>query len=258
MTKKVVVIIHGAGDQPANYPEDEVKALETELGYRPDYLVARYDDVATGCSWHKFGEGDTRIAVERATEHWERAIRLRATLQEYVETGQLPEVEGRVTLRSLPAGLKPTIEDCIRYLLADPSFQDAVQARLIEPLQKAAAEYDETILVSHSMGTVVSFDVLKKHVQSFPLSTWFTMGSPLRWLVGLKLHSGDLGQINTQTVRFWHNLYDTTDLIADSLAPAFPDYDLYDDFEDVSDEFPEAHHYWSDPDVVRIIANTLR
>ena len=258
MTRKVVVIIHGAGKQPDDYPQAEVDALKKELGYQPDYLAARYDDVAAGCSWRKLGDKETRIAAEGAMVRWERALRLQVTLQEYVRTGHWPEVEGRVTVQSLPAGLKFTIESCVRYLLADPSFQKAVQAQLIEPLQQAAAEYDETILVSHSLGSVVSLDVLRQHAASYPLTTWFTMGSPLRWLVGLGLHSGNLGQIDTQTVRFWHNLYDTTDLIASALAPAFSPYNLYDDFVDISATFPDAHHYWDNDEAVRIIADTLR
>lgn len=261
MTKKVAVIVHGAGTQADDYPREFVEALTKELGYPPDYLAVRYDDVAAGCSWRKSGDKAARAALEDAAERWERMLRLQATLQEYLRTGETPARGDQVALRSLPPDLKPIIEDCIRYLFADPSFQKAVQARLIKPLEQADKEYDETILVSHSLGSVVSFDVLSEHAASYekPVSTWFTTGSPLRWLVDLNLHQGSLGQINPQTLRFWHNLYDTTDLIARPLAPAFPPYNLYDDFVEISNTFPEAHDdYWETEEVVDIIADTLR
>ncbi|MEC6798253.1 alpha/beta hydrolase [Photobacterium sp. S4TG1] len=126
--------------------------------------------------------------------------------------------------------LKSLLPDIYHYF-HDQSYQKAVE----QPLVKLLNQYQHRpiILLSHSMGTVIAYNVLHQlSRQTTPpqISTWFTFGSPL----GLTSIKGFLPKITHQpsvkklatpdcVTEQWINVSDKTDIEC-------IDHDLSDDY----------------------------
>lgn len=126
--------------------------------------------------------------------------------------------------------LKSLLPD-IHHYFHDAKYQKAVE----QPLLKLLNQYQHRpiILLSHSMGTVIAYNVLHQlSRQTTPpqISTWFTFGSPL----GLTSVKGFLPQITQQpsvkklatpdcVTEQWINVSDKRDLVC-------IDHDLSDDY----------------------------
>lgn len=121
-------------------------------------------------------------------------------------------------------------------------------------------QFDDIVLVSHSLGTLVAFDVLHDCADAINrISYWVTMGCPLAKVQRLGKR-GDLGHIGYQTIRRWYNIYDTTDIVANALGPLFPsmNYFLYDIFVDVAKDPLPAHDYMTNPETLDILAAIMK
>lgn len=126
--------------------------------------------------------------------------------------------------------LKSLLPD-IHYYFHDPSYRRAVEQPLIKLLNQY--QHRPIILLSHSMGTVIAYNVLHQlSRQTTPpqISTWFTFGSPL----GLTSVKGFLPKITHQSsikklatpdcvTEQWINVSDKTDIVC-------IDHDLRDDY----------------------------
>lgn len=89
-----------------------------------------------------------------------------------------------------------------------------LRQRLLDALALAAGKADKTILVSHSMGTMIAYDVLRNCPQCPPVDTLITLGSPL----GVEEVQDELKAPGASTVDFpaatlarWINVYDPLD-----------------------------------------------
>lgn len=272
---KVLVNIHGAGKQMSDFCEEALTALTHILGLKPAHFACWYADLSN------IG------AAVRGIQAWPlEAEQVRAALmQEIAQRQQEMEREERTTadarrasatipgLATPGAPAAPTattrglvdiplmgadvVADVVRYLF-DTTLQKAVQQRLSDKLEQATKEYDEILLVSHSLGTVVAFDVLRQAAERYNVKRFVTMGSPLRKLVTVGCRSSDLGTISRKTVPSWLNLYDTTDLVADVIGPAFPGYPIEDTFIQIANLPIPSHDYWRNQEVLEIIADWLR
>ena len=77
--------------------------------------------------------------------------------------------------------------DMKHYWNPDDKFGSDVRWRLTEVLKDAFDKKDEILLISHSLGTIIAYDVLWKFsyygeyrdIREDKLHTWITMGSPL-------------------------------------------------------------------------------
>jgi len=92
--------------------------------------------------------------------------------------------------------------------------RDELRQRLLRQLKEAAAQARHTVLVTHSMGTMVAYDVLRNCSDCPPVSTLFTLGSPL----GIQEVQDELRAPGTEKVDFpadklgrWINVYDPLD-----------------------------------------------
>jgi hypothetical protein len=109
--------------------------------------------------------------------------------------------------------------------------RDQIRSRLIQILKKY--EKDDIFLVSHSMGTIVAFDVLTFHLPQLKVQTFITMGSPLgipfvrsKIVQEKKLVLNDDVKLKTpRGVKRWYNLSDLEDDVAIN-------YSLKDDFDE--------------------------
>ncbi|MCP4954659.1 MAG: lipase family protein [Photobacterium aquimaris] len=126
--------------------------------------------------------------------------------------------------------LKSLLPD-IHHYFHDSSYQKAVEQPLIKLLNQY--KHRPIILLSHSMGTVIAYNVLHQlSRQTTPpqICTWFTFGSPL----GLTSVKGFLPQITQQpsvkklttpdcVTEQWINVSDKRDIVC-------IDHDLSDDY----------------------------
>lgn len=251
---KVLVNIHGAGKQLSDFYVEGLSALTAILGSGPACLPCWYADLSN-IGVAVFGIDDAGLSPE--------ALEFRAAFEQELDERR-QEIEAQMPPTGVEFGLTDTassivdpVADVTRYLF-DHAVQTAIKQRLADALEEATQDYDETILVSHSLGTVVAFDVLRESAGRYRISRFFTMGSPLRKLVRLRQRSSDVGAISDATVPVWRNLYDTTDAVADAIGPAFPGYPIQDVFVQVATAPLPSHDYWRNAQVLNMIADTLK
>jgi hypothetical protein len=86
--------------------------------------------------------------------------------------------------------------------------------RLLKELTAAQGEAEKLILVSHSMGTIVAYDVVRNCPECPPIDTLITLGSPL----GIQEVQDELIGVDADDVDFpaarvrqWINVYDPLD-----------------------------------------------
>jgi hypothetical protein len=91
-----------------------------------------------------------------------------------------------------------------------------LRRRLLEALQTASGQTENMVLVTHSMGTIVAYDVLRNCGGCPQVDTLFTLGSPL----GLREVQEELVATDRRTVDFpsgtlrqWINVYDPLDVV---------------------------------------------
>lgn len=95
------------------------------------------------------------------------------------------------------------------------NVREELRRRLVEQLVKAHRAATRLIVVSHSMGTMVAYDVLRNCSDAPPVDTLITLGSPL----GVREVQAELKAIDSARVDFpdrvgrWINIYDPLDPI---------------------------------------------
>lgn len=94
--------------------------------------------------------------------------------------------------------------------------RNELRTRLLNEIGKAAAQADKVILISHSMGTMVAYDVLRNCPECPLIDTLITLGSPL----GIREVQAELTAAGEDSVDFpaaklsnWINIYDPLDPI---------------------------------------------
>jgi pimeloyl-ACP methyl ester carboxylesterase len=102
-----------------------------------------------------------------------------------------------------------TIERFLRDVFLYISRRD-VQRR-IDEIVEAKLTAEPTIVVGHSLGSVVAYNVVRRNRQSIDLRKFITVGSPL----GLRAISSKLGvPENPAGADGWYNAYDERDIVA--------------------------------------------
>jgi hypothetical protein len=172
----------------------------------------------------------------------------------------LNQLSGEIAEKILPGGMNvaATIRDVCLYLQNDPSFVRPIRQRLIDKLREAQ-QYDEIVLVSHSLGTVVAFDVLNEWAEGKPtISHWFTLGCPLVKI--LLLRQGTPNRLKNANVEHWYNVYDTSDIVAGPLGPKFTKsgYNIHDIFIDIGSDPIGSHDYFGNAPTLKLIADTVQ
>jgi surfactin synthase thioesterase subunit len=91
-----------------------------------------------------------------------------------------------------------------------------LRKRLLEELAVAQTLANKTVIISHSMGTMVAYDVLRNCAECPPVDTLFTLGAPL----GISEVQDELIAVDADDVDFpaaklqnWINIYDPLDPI---------------------------------------------
>jgi hypothetical protein len=180
--------------------------------------------------------------------------------QEVVERGPLNWKwvhAGLVALdRFVPGASSATIalvtRDVYQYI-RNPGVRDVIE----EGVRKALAEGEECVVVSHSLGTVVAYNLLRREgrQQGWRVPLLVTLGSPL----GVTAIVRSLRPIeHPSVVSRWFNAYDDGDVVA--LYPLdserFPVQPTIENYGEVRNPTPNRHGitgYLGDPEVARRI-----
>ncbi len=256
--RRVMVIVHGGGDTPENYYETLVSAVKDRLGKPFKFIAAYYSDIVTGPARGvaaTVAEAESP-AVARFKAEYEQQLR-----KTYAKTQaeKQPLAAAGLFDHLIDAALADTIDEVVQYLL-DPNVASEVQARLVKAFNQAAQKRGDIVLVSHSLGTVVSYDVLNRLADHYNIAYWFTLGCPLAKLVNLRRRDTQIGKIDASHIARWHNVYDTNDFVGDAIGTTFntADFHIHDIFVEVASAMPAAHDYFNNPATLDLIADAMR
>ncbi|HET7765220.1 MAG TPA: hypothetical protein VFK92_09015, partial [Burkholderiales bacterium] len=228
MTAKLIIGIHGLNNKP-------------EPGILRDWWTAA---IAEGISRNR---GGRKLPFDFNLVYWADLIYpapvpVSENPEPYLPAGGSgPLPRGDVSVKSVASTLvRESVEKALEKLLTTPLAENIVrsavetkypdlhrykhhpvtrrdvQERLREPLRAAHAEGRSVMLIAHSMGSIVAYDVLRRAGRTLPglrIAHFVTLGSPL----GL----GGIGEIVAGPLRVpecvarWSNLADPRDYAAE-------------------------------------------
>ena len=240
----LIVYIHGIGAHP---PKEQFKA-EWDLSLfgcdmRDRTRMAYWSDILHPESGRKRAaaakstrslDPATLLAEINVDPDDERALRTVQALADYLAAadGDVMPPAGRPGAKALPLPRflrRPIAERLLRWFVKDTAayffdqqVRKRIRQRLIEQIPTTGQPF---VLVSHSQGTIVAFEVLSELSTRPEVELFATMGSPLgiREVQDLLEESGFPLQF-PEGVRSWHNF-------ADRLDPVALDAGLKSDFE---------------------------
>ncbi|MEW5720008.1 MAG: hypothetical protein AB1817_15375 [Chloroflexota bacterium] len=293
-----VVIVHGAGIWQQDYWKPIVNAIQGCLGSaaalalgavgvcysdvinsveagaaRASTLAPRQNAFMNALLWDNLLANISTASPEQLLKHIVRLNPLAFGLglgTRPIEAGldvfarallgkSLNQLSDQIAQTVLPGGMNvaATVQDVCLYLF-DDQFARKIRQELIDGLRDAQ-QYDEIALISHSLGSVVAFDVLNGWTENKPrIAYWFTLGCPLTKV--LRLRAGTLNRLNNSNVTHWYNVYDTTDIIAGPLGPTFtkPGYNIHDIFIDIGSDPIGSHDYFGNRTTLNLIADAIQ
>lgn len=154
------------------------------------------------------------------------------------------------------AAIALTTHDVYQYL-RNAGVRDVIE----EGVRKALPKGEECVVVSHSLGTVVAYNLLRRegrqHDWNVPLLV--TLGSPL----GVTAITRSLRPIeHPSVVSSWFNAYDDRDVVAlyPLDAERFPVQPAVENYGEVQNPTPNRHGiagYLADPEVARRIRRAI-
>ena len=291
---RAMVIIHGAGEWPIDYSKPMVETIQgfidSPVAKQFERIEVNYSDVikssAAQAARATLGQSQTTFMNAMMSEHLQASMNAIGTDQLLKRMiGQTPQLIGLATAALFPgsdvvlnalsqiacgkplaqlrsevlSAVAPTIQDVCLYLYAT-AFENQFRQCLIDKLHQAQT-FDEVILVSHSLGTVIAFDVLNSWTEATPnIPVWFTMGCPLAKV--LRLASGRTAELTKPSlVKRWFNVYNTHDLVANMLSPTFFKDGVYDVFCELKDPTKSdpgsAHDYFTNDHALKLIAEVI-
>ena len=267
-----VVLIHGIGDHSESWAQPFRDSLRDELGDEAGNVMvseAYWAPLSTPAELSRPSVAGGRLTIRESGLEDEayRRTTLEFSRMLAAETGAPVDVHAfgpfdilQAIRERLPAG-PDLIADVANYV-ARNGVRTGVQSVLHAALGEAHAADGATalMLVSHSQGTVIAYDVLRQAGPNYPaLQTWITMGSPLRKYFAFPLEWGRR-QFGMPAGLRWLNLYDAEDIVGKDLAGAVdwtdptPEDRLVDNVSNAAD----AHDHWHNPQVVQAVVAEIR
>jgi hypothetical protein len=129
----------------------------------------------------------------------------------------------------------------------------------INAIIEAKLTAEPTIVIGHSLGSVVAYDVIMKNRAQLDLVKFVTVGSPL----GIRAISSKLGVLqNPAGANGWYNAYDERDVVAlnpldNRFFPVTPSIKNYNSVRNSTDNRHGIVGYLDDPDVAAHVAAAL-
>jgi pimeloyl-ACP methyl ester carboxylesterase len=128
----------------------------------------------------------------------------------------------------------------------------------INAIVEAELTTEPTLVVGHSLGSVVGYKVICQNRDQMKLAGYVTVGSPL----GIRAISTRLGIPENPAGDGWYNAYDDGDIVAlnpldDQYFPTHPPVTNHGGVKNSTDNQHGITGYLDDPDVAAAIATSL-
>jgi len=261
----VLILIHGLGDQQADWSDSFEQALEVELKekWMPDRVLNAY--------W-------ANLSVNAAFADVPRLLAENVDMQKFAHQLLTGRSDGVLPLRDVVRAIAAADRDVLMNAkdltrlvglldqlivdvgnyVTDNAVRTAIQNVLHARLSEATERFPGAaiILASHSQGTMVSYDVLQQAAGSYPsLRIWITMGCPAEKYFTLFRWGDQRIGIPAGRPR-WVNLWDSQDIVGRALSTLIPWGNIVDTEVNNHDapECADAHDHWNNPQVVAAIA----
>lgn len=158
----------------------------------------------------------------------------------------------RLTPRATDFTINRFLRDVYLYV-NKPAVTSAINAIVEEKLTN-----EPTVVVGHSLGSVVAYRVIIDNLATMQLRRYVTVGSPL----GLRAISTRLGVPENPGRDGWYNGYDERDVVAlnplnSKFFPADPEIENNSGIRNASDNHHGIVGYLNDPDVAAAIVDSL-
>ncbi len=192
------------------------------------------------------GSEKSQMWFEKLQAEFNQTRRTRAGAQSKLPLSRIPmpgDINALVMLKHVAA------------YLGDSSYARRLRKILRDQLKIAQASGKPIVLVSHSLGSVIAFDVLRRLAPTYRIAHWFTVGCPLDNPVIQLARSNRLGNI-PRIVSCWHNLYDTNDWVASKLTRFKFNIDNHQ--VETADSMPAAHDYFDTAEPRRCYADVFK
>jgi hypothetical protein len=261
-----VVWVHGIGDHKAGYSDPWRVSFDRHLHFPVDsYVEVLWETVFDGNGATRGGPSalptltrQEQAAEEQVREELRALILARSSAIEQAGApatrggdGEVIEWSAGAETRGIDTWILQADEylgDFVKYLVSRP-LRSAVKERFKERVRPLADAGSRIGVVSHSWGTVVSYDSLldlSAEIPSLRIAMLATLGSPL-WAVRRFLD--DKTGRKPPNVGTWVNVHARLDVVGSWLAPAFR---VDRDFEVPNfGQEPHGSYFWSDNDTVQ-------
>jgi hypothetical protein len=263
-----VILVHGVGNQSKDWSKSFQSALKQALGADATRvrLIDAYWAPLSGLKdlvRPRMALGGAAAQMSLEDEMYARAER---EFAEALGAAAAPRAAARAFgpgdawawIKDKFDGGKELVADSSNYVSRNgvrTAVQNVLHARLGEAHRAGAA----TIVVAHSLGTVISYDVLRQAGANYPgLRTWITMGSPLQWF--FSVFQWGKQPIGMPPGVRWVNLYVKRDLAGKNLKGAvdWASPQPLDKAVDNVKNAGNAHNHWGNKEVVAHVADEVR
>ncbi len=168
-------------------------------------------------------------------------------------------------------------DQCLGVSHSGQLVGDAIRERLAAVLTKHRRK--DIMLIAHSMGSIIAYDVLTRTCPDVKIHTFVTIGSPLglpvivsRIFYELKKVNSGINKLQTpgNVLHHWYNFSDLEDRVAfdhtlfDDYAPnshhvQAEDIEVYNDYEIDGESNPhKSYGYLRTPELARVIEDFLK
>jgi len=112
-------------------------------------------------------------------------------------------------------------QNCVEANKTDCLAKDVIRLKLLDKLQKH--KNDEVLLICHSMGSIVAYDVLLRHENEINIDTLISEGSPIavpyifgqiKYALGHEPYNDSKLTTPNNIKKAWYNLFDQNDKLA--------------------------------------------
>jgi hypothetical protein len=174
-----------------------------------------------------------------------------------IQNWRLTQALARLIDKRLPGFTKGAIERYLRDVYLYVSNRSV--AREINAIVEAKLTDEPTVVIGHSLGSVVAYRVLLEQGAKVKLRRYITVGSPL----GIRTISSNLGVLKyPQADLNWYNAYDDGDIVAlnplkDPWFKTDPAITNYNFVSNITDNQHGIIGYLNDVTVARCVAEAL-
>lgn len=268
--KYSVVVVHGIcannGSQQKGFSRKLAKRVLGEDKLRAQFWHEAVWEKETDAADDKIHDAILRLmdAYDK-TAYWRKA-RLAATKNWIVKVGIwacsfLVYIVRLITIDRLSTALDLALD--LPLYLGEPRGGKIRQV-VIDEIQKAQDENpDGVVLVGHSLGSVIAYDVVRDNLRSetpLKIKTLITLGSPLDWVTDIRKAEGEMedGNCSLPGVK-WINIYDEEDPVP--IKDGLP-IERFSDVDNTPIRSGErlilAHTcYWENDEVAKVIRDEI-